>query len=77
MTTTFTGDTFLFENRYHKGDKHITLASHAGNEFEFKNPVKINEFKLGENWRILEISNELHFQVKNEETYITKLKIGN
>lgn len=78
MSTVFSGDIFIFENRYKKGDKNIHLASHAGNEFEFKNPIKTDIFKLGENWRVLEISNELHFQVKNEAgTYITKLKIGN
>ena len=77
MSTVFSGDTFIFENKYQKGDKNIHMASHAGNEFEFQNPIKVDVFKLGNNWRIIEFSNELHIQFNDNGTYITKLRLGN
>lgn len=77
MTTRFVGDTFLFENKNHRHDKNIHINTLANETIEFISEVQMRELKLGENWKFIIVSNELHIQSKDEAgIFQTRLKLG-
>lgn len=78
MTTRFVGDTFLFENKTQRHDKNVHINTLANETIEFIAPVQFSsQFQLGENWKFIIISNELHIMKKDlDGVFRSKLKIG-
>ena len=75
MSKIFVADNFIFENKYHKRDKNTLFSS--PNKFHFSSPIIVNEFHIGNKWRIIEFNNNLHIQkLQDDGTFLTKLKLG-